>query len=141
MIPHMRRRQDSENPKDVEDALLNGVIVQRRIIAAVPEIPVLKYAVAQVCGLADVDAGVSVEAQDAVEVDASPFEFEISTNAFETVYILDGNVYQSMNMSILRVDVPSPGQETPNIRPDAFEAKVFQLCMSCDPFPVSGIVL
>jgi hypothetical protein len=81
MVPRVGRRQDGENTKDVESALLDGMVVQRRVVATVPEVPVLHYPKAEVYGLADVDARLIVEAQDAVKIDASAFGLDIAAEA------------------------------------------------------------
>jgi hypothetical protein len=85
MVAHIGRWQDCQDAKDIEDALLDGMIMQRRVVAPMSKIPMLRYAEAQIGRLADVDAGLAVEAKDAVKVDASAFELEITANALEPV--------------------------------------------------------
>lgn len=48
MVPHVRRRQDGQDAKDIEDAVLDGMVVERRIVAAVAKIQVLGDAVADI---------------------------------------------------------------------------------------------
>jgi hypothetical protein len=62
VITHIVWGDDSQDPEDVIDALLYCMVVQRRVVAPVAEVPVLGYAIAEVYGLADVEAGLFVEA-------------------------------------------------------------------------------
>jgi hypothetical protein len=60
LVPRGCGRERGENSKSIEDGMLEGVVMERGVVAAIAEVPVLGYAGAEVERLADVDANSGV---------------------------------------------------------------------------------